>query len=146
VVKKLIIFLMVLVFLISSCNAATTSLSVSTDPGNEELGIEPFVYGFLTVDCDNILTPLNEPLPEIWVKTADDKTPKYQVVWIDRSYIGNDKMQWEFRIDGLNPNQAYKIYGKTSLSPTVVKTVLMLGNSNNCQNYHNNYLTFSCDI
>ena len=127
-VKKIIIFLMVLFFCISACSAATTDLSVSIDPSNNDLEIKPFVHGFLTVSCDNIITPQNEPLPRIWVKTEDNKKPQYKVIWLDRSYVSENKMQWEFRIEGLNPQQMYKIYGKTSVSPKVAKTVQIPGN------------------
>lgn len=116
--KKIIVFLLALIFFTGTCNAATTTLSVSTDPGNEELGIKPTLHGFLTVSCDDIITPQNEPLPKIWV-TSDNKTPNYRVIWIYRDYIGNNKMQWEFRIEGLSPQQTYKIYGKTPVSPCV---------------------------
>jgi hypothetical protein len=122
-IRKIMLFLGVIIILNNVCSAATTNLTVSADPGNKTLGIEPSVYGFLTVRSDTIITPQNEPLPKIWVKTADNKTLKYKVIWIYRNYIGQDKMQWEFRIEGLEPNKEYRIYGKTSVSPSVFRTV-----------------------
>ena len=119
-IKKINILLLILVFLISACNAASTNLSVDPDPGNKDLGIEPSVHGFLTVNCNEDYS--QEPLPKIWVKTADNKTPKFKVIWLDKDYI-NNKIRWEFKIIGLHPQQVYRIHGKTSISPTVVKTV-----------------------